>query len=86
MVDRLVVKPGIETRLADSIENVLEISEGLLNVDVDRRKRDPGFFQTAFPVLTAASVHTPHRAQKLFLQQSLRGLPHLRRTGIQDGI
>ena len=35
VVDRLVVKPGIETRLADSIENVLDISEGLLNVDVD---------------------------------------------------
>jgi excinuclease UvrABC ATPase subunit len=34
VVDRLVVKPGIETRLSDSIENVLEISDGLLNVDV----------------------------------------------------
>lgn len=34
VVDRLVVKPGIERRLTDSIENVLELAEGLLMVDV----------------------------------------------------
>lgn len=34
VVDRLVVKPGIERRLADSIENVLELADGLLTVDV----------------------------------------------------
>lgn len=34
VVDRLVVKPGIERRLADSIENVLELAEGLLEVDI----------------------------------------------------
>ena len=34
VVDRLVVKSGIERRLADSIENVLELAEGLLVVDV----------------------------------------------------
>ena len=34
VVDRLVVKEGIERRLADSIESVLKLSEGLLTVDV----------------------------------------------------
>lgn len=34
IVDRLVVKEGIEKRLTDSIENVLHLSEGLLIVDV----------------------------------------------------
>ncbi len=34
VVDRLVVKEGIEARLTDSIENVLELAEGLLTVDV----------------------------------------------------
>ena len=34
VVDRLAVKPGIEKRLADSIETVLELAEGLLFVDV----------------------------------------------------
>ena len=34
VVDRLVVKEGIERRLTDSIENVLSLAEGLLVVDV----------------------------------------------------
>ncbi|MBQ3104859.1 MAG: excinuclease ABC subunit UvrA [Lachnospiraceae bacterium] len=34
VVDRLVVKPGIHRRLADSIENVLDLTEGLLMADV----------------------------------------------------
>ncbi len=33
IVDRLIVKPGIEKRLSDSIETVLELSDGLLVVD-----------------------------------------------------
>ena len=34
IVDRLVVKPGIEKRLTDSLESVLELSDGLVFVDV----------------------------------------------------
>ena len=34
IVDRLVVKPGIEKRLTDSVETVLHLAEGLLTVDV----------------------------------------------------
>ena len=34
VVDRLIVKEGIEHRLSDSIENVLHLSEGLLLLDV----------------------------------------------------
>lgn len=34
VVDRLVVKEGIERRLTDSIESILELAEGLLQVDV----------------------------------------------------
>ena len=34
VVDRLVVKPGIERRLSDSLETVLELAEGLAYVDV----------------------------------------------------
>ena len=34
IVDRLVVRPGIEKRMTDSIENVLALAEGLLTVDV----------------------------------------------------
>ncbi|MCM1568162.1 MAG: excinuclease ABC subunit UvrA [Roseburia sp.] len=34
VVDRLVIKPGIERRLADSVENVLDLASGLLVVDI----------------------------------------------------
>ncbi len=34
VVDRLIVKPGIESRLTSSIENTLELAEGLMVVDV----------------------------------------------------
>lgn len=34
VVDRLVVREGIEKRMADSIENVLKLADGLLVVDV----------------------------------------------------
>ena len=34
VVDRLIVKEGIERRLVDSIENVLNLSDGLLTVDI----------------------------------------------------
>lgn len=34
VVDRIVIKEGLEKRLTDSIENVLQLSDGLLVVDV----------------------------------------------------
>lgn len=34
VVDRLVVKPGIESRLTDSVENILKLTDGVLVVDV----------------------------------------------------
>ena len=34
IVDRLVIKEGIEKRLADSLENVLKLADGLAFVDV----------------------------------------------------
>jgi len=38
VIDRLAVKPGIETRLVDSIENVMHLSEGLLLIEVLKRE------------------------------------------------
>lgn len=34
VVDRLVVREGIEKRLSDSIETVLQLADGLMTVDV----------------------------------------------------
>lgn len=35
VVDRIIIKEGIEARLADSIETALDLSDGILRVDVD---------------------------------------------------
>ncbi len=37
MVDRLVVRDGIQKRLSDSIENVLKLSDGLMTVDIPQK-------------------------------------------------
>lgn len=34
IVDRLIIKPGIEKRMTDSIETILSLTEGLLDVEV----------------------------------------------------
>ncbi len=34
VVDRLVIKPGIENRLSDSVESTVKLAEGLMTVDV----------------------------------------------------
>ncbi|MDD6571971.1 MAG: excinuclease ABC subunit UvrA [Thermoflexaceae bacterium] len=34
VVDRIAIKPGIEKRLTDSIENIMKLSDGLMTVDV----------------------------------------------------
>ena len=39
VVDRLIVKEGIEKRLTDSIETVLHLTEGILEVDVNGQER-----------------------------------------------
>lgn len=46
VVDRLILRPGIEPRLTDSIENVLELADGLLVVD--RIEAEPVNFSQSF--------------------------------------
>ncbi len=46
VVDRLVIRPGIEKRMADSIENVMKVSDGLMVVDVF--KGEPMNFSQSF--------------------------------------
>ena len=43
VVDRLIVREGIEQRLTDSVENALKLSDGLLNVEV-LKEDDPEVF------------------------------------------
>lgn len=45
VVDRLIIKPGIEQRMADSIESVLELADGLLMVEVAEDGEQPHMMQ-----------------------------------------
>ena len=80
VVDRLVVKPGIEKRLTDSMENVLALADGLVMVDVI--DGEPMQFQPELFLPGLRHQHRGDRAEKLFLQQSLRRLPGLFRTWV----
>ena len=74
VVDRLVVKEGIEQRLTDSIENVLNLAEGLMTVDVIGGE----------PVQFSESFSCPDCGitEKLFVQQSIWSVPGMFRTWI----
>ena len=75
VVDRLMVKEGIEKRLADSIENVLTLANGLMTVDVIGGE----------PIQFSESFSCPDcgiSIGELFLQQSVRRVPDLFRTGL----
>lgn len=39
MVDRLVVRDGIQKRLSDSIESVLKLSDGLMTIDIPNKEQ-----------------------------------------------
>ena len=80
IVDRLVVKPGIEKRLTDSVENVLHLAEGLLVVDVIDGGTDE--FQPELFLPGLRDQHRGDRAEEFFLQQYLRRLPGVFRTWI----
>jgi excinuclease ABC subunit A len=41
IIDRLVAKPGIRRRLADSIETALQLAEGIASVEIVARSGDP---------------------------------------------
>lgn len=72
VVDRLVVKEGIEQRLTDSIENVLNLAEGLMTVDVIGG--EPVQFSESFHARTAESV------SKRLNREAFRSTIHLERA------
>lgn len=83
IVDRLVVKPDIEKRLTDSVENVLDLADGLLVVDtMDGNQLN---FSQSFSC-PDCGISMEEIEPKLFLQQPVRRLPELCRPWLQDGI
>jgi excinuclease ABC subunit A len=63
VVDRLVVKPDLKTRLTDSVETALTASDGLVSFDVDG-KRDLLFSRHL--ACTECGVSVPELAPRMF--------------------
>ena len=84
VVDRLIVRPDMASRLAESFETALELADGLAIVefaDAPARGRraapHPVLLQIRLPGLRLH--HRGDRAAAVLVQQSLRRLPGLRR-------
>ena len=52
VVDRLMIKPGIKTRLADSIELALKLADGIVSIAILEQKGQSGSGKTVKQVLT----------------------------------
>ena len=83
VVDRLVAKPDIRRRVADSIEQALTLAEGIAAIAVVSRRGprgDPDLLAEARLHLLTALVRRARTAE-LLVQLSLRGVPDVRRPG-----
>ena len=92
VVDRLVMKPDLRKRLADSIETAVALADGLVEIELvrPRRRRTALAGKTlTFSEKFACPVHGPEpgraRAADLLVQLAARRLPALHRAGLADG-
>ena len=86
VVDRIVVRPDMAARLAESFETALELADGLAIVEfADAHGREGGEEPRAHPLLVEIRLsglrlhHRRDRAAAVLVQQSVRRLPGLRR-------
>ncbi len=89
VVDRIVVRADMASRLADSFETALELADGIAVVTFadapeDGEAPEPITFSSRFACPVSGFTIPRDRAQTLFLQQSVRRLPDLRRHRPRD--
>ena len=83
VVDRVVVRDGIQTRLADSFESALALSDGVVYVeDADDGRADG--VQLALRLPGQRLHDRGDRAAAVLLQLAARRLPGLRRAGRRE--
>jgi excinuclease ABC subunit A len=76
VVDRLILKPNLRNRLADSLELALSISNGRVDILFMSTARKPTYETIAFsetPVCTACGVHSPELSPASFSFNSPKG-------------
>ena len=84
VVDRIVVRPDMGARLAESLETALELADGLAVVEFADRPEsgEPRriLFSSKFACPVVRLHHLRDRAEAVLVQQSVRRLPGLRRA------
>jgi excinuclease ABC subunit A len=91
VVDRVVVKPGLEQRLADSLSQALQLADGIAVAEwatLDEGETEPKrlLFSERFACPVSGLHHRGDRAAAVLLQQPARRLPGLRRPGHEAGL
>ena len=87
VVDRIVVRPDMAARLAESFETALELADGLAVAefaDMAEGESEPRriLFSSKFACPVSRLHHRRDRAEAVLVQQSVRRLPGLRRPGL----
>jgi excinuclease ABC A subunit len=83
VVDRIVVREGLETRLADSFRTALDLADGIAILETAPKEgRSRAHHLLRELRLPGLRLHHPRdRAAAVLLQRALRRLPRLRRAG-----
>ena len=84
VVDRLIMRPDLRKRLADSVETAVQLADGILDVEhVDTRRGPDLLGALRLPALR--HLHARARAALVLLQLPARRLPALHGPGVADG-
>ena len=78
IVDRLVLKEGIESRLTDSIETALKLAEGVAAIDLVDDKAEDIMFSQHFACIGVRDLVRRACAEELLVQLALRRVRALR--------
>ena len=87
VVDRLVMRPELRKRLADSVETAVALADGILEVETVPRDGEPEIHTYSRALRLPALRHLDARARAalVLVQRAARRLPALHRAGLDDG-
>ena len=87
VVDRLVMRPELRKRLADSVETAVALADGISGSRDRSKGRRAGdlYVQRALCVSALRDLHARAGAALVLVQRAARRLPALHRAGLDDG-
>jgi len=85
VVDRLVMKPDLRKRLADSIETAVSLADGLVEIEMVTRLRPDPHLLREVRLPGPRSQPGRARAADLLVQRPPRRLPAVHRSRVPDG-